>query len=85
MKFNMVDFESTSTPLEVGVQTFHSMIPSNPYEKHEMANITYSQAIGSPLYVATHIRPDLAYPVTIFAQFVSNPGPIHWSSVQHIF
>ena len=81
----MVDFKSSSTPLEVGVQIFNSMIPSTPYEKHEMANITYSQAIGSPMYLGPHIRPRLAYPVTIFAQLLSNPSPMHWSSVQHIF
>ena len=37
------------------------------------------------MYLVTGTRPDLAFVVGHLAQFMSNPGPLHWSAVKRNF
>jgi hypothetical protein len=37
------------------------------------------------MYLATQIRPDIAYTVEVLARFNSNPGEAHWKAVKHLF
>lgn len=41
--------------------------------------------LGVSLYLATSTRPDLAYVVGHVAQFMLDPGPLHWFIVKCIF
>jgi hypothetical protein len=37
------------------------------------------------MYLAITTRPDISYAVGVLARFNSNPGPIHWKAVKHVF
>lgn len=39
---------------------------------------------GSLLYLATHTRPDQAFPATYLSQFCRKPSKTHWMDVQNI-
>jgi hypothetical protein len=37
------------------------------------------------MYAAVGIQPDISFTVQTLSQFMSNPGPAHWTAVKHIF
>ena len=41
----------------------------------------YQEKVGSLLYTAIMIRPDVAYAASLLSQFLTNPGPEHFSAV----
>jgi len=41
--------------------------------------------LGPLMYLAITTRPDISYAVGVLARFNSNPGPIHWKAVKHVF
>lgn len=50
-----------------------------------MAGIPYTHAVGALAYLAVATRPDIAYAVSVLAQFSANPGMRHWAAVKHLF
>ncbi|KAF0756064.1 hypothetical protein AaE_004776 [Aphanomyces astaci] len=48
-----------------------------------MIGKNYRSVVGSFMYLATGTRPDIAYRLQQLSQFLHNPGPTHWSAVQH--
>ena len=45
----------------------------------------YLIAVSSIIYAATGMHPDVvAFTVQHLSQFNSNPGPTHWTAVQHV-
>ena len=50
-----------------------------------MCKVPYHKAIGSLNYCAVATQPDIAFPVSLLAQFMENPGKIHWEAVKQIF
>ena len=36
-------------------------------------------------YCAVATRPDIAFPVSLLAQFLENPGRVHWEAVKRVF
>ena len=50
-----------------------------------MMKVPYLSAVGSLMYLAICSRPDIAYTVSLLAQFNSNPGKAHWQAVRHLF
>ena len=59
--------------------------PQTPEEVADMCKVPYREAIGSLNYCAVATRPDIAFPVSLLAQFMENPGRIHWEAVKRIF
>ena len=51
----------------------------------KMKNIPYHEAVGSLMYAAMGMRPDIAFATSTVAQFSENPGWIHWEAVKRIF
>ena len=49
-----------------------------------MNGVPYNEAIGSILWPAVVLRPDIAYAVGILLQFMQNTGPVHWEGVKWI-
>lgn len=59
--------------------------PTTPAERARMKHVPYREAVGSLMHLAVGTRPDIAFAVSIVAQFGTNPGPIHWETVKRIF
>lgn len=53
-------------------------------EAAETGEFPYANAIGSIMYAMTGTRPDLAYAIGVVSRFMSNPGRVHWATVQWI-
>lgn len=51
-------------------------------EKQNMKNVPYRELIGSFRYISQCTRPDIAFAVSKFAQFSSNPERKHWTEVK---
>lgn len=49
-----------------------------------MAEIPYSQAVGSLMYAMVCTRADIAYAVSVVSRFMSNPGKLHWDAVKWV-
>src|SRR5271163_461252 len=59
--------------------------PQTPEEVADMCKVPYRKAIGSLNYCAVATRPDIAFPVSLLAQFMENPGRTHWEDVKRVF
>jgi hypothetical protein len=46
--------------------------------------LTYSQVIGSLMYLASATRPDISYAVSKLSLFVSKPGDDHWRALERV-
>jgi hypothetical protein len=46
--------------------------------------LRYSQIIGSLMYLASAMRPDISYVVSKLSWFVSNPGEDHWQALKRV-
>ena len=46
---------------------------------------SYTQLIGSLMYLALATRPNISYAVNRLAQFTSNPKLVHWTALKRIF
>jgi hypothetical protein len=46
--------------------------------------LTYSQIIGSLMYLASATRPDISYAVSKLSRFVSKPGDGHWHALERV-
>ena len=79
-RFGMYDCKPVATPME----------PGKRYERladgEKSVNLReYQSAIGSLIYASIATRPDLSSAVGVLSQFMSNPGPEHWTGVKRIF
>ena len=54
-------------------------------EVADMCKVPYHEAVGSLNYCTVTTRPDIAFPVSLLAQFMENPGRIHWEAVKRVF
>ena len=50
-----------------------------------MCKVPYREAVGSLNYCAVATRPNIAFPVSLLAQFMENPGRVHWEAVKQVF
>ena len=54
-------------------------------EISEMKKVPYREAVGSLNYCAMAMQPDIAFSVLLLAQFMDNPGHVHWEGVKQVF
>ena len=50
-----------------------------------MKRVPYREAIGSLNYCAVATRPDISFSVSLLAQFMEDPGRVHWEAVKQVF
>ncbi|GBE85505.1 hypothetical protein SCP_0800220 [Sparassis crispa] len=53
-------------------------------EFEDMRNVPYHEAIGSLMYAALGMRPDIAFAVMALSQFMQNPGRAHWEAAKRV-
>ena len=84
-RFNLESAPPVWMPLTLEAKALSSVqCPSTASETAAMSKVLYRAAIGSMMYAAMCMRPDIAFSVNRMAQFSVNPGQAHWSAVKHI-
>src|SRR5271168_5016997 len=78
-KFGMADSHPVNTPLDPNVK----LIKLPDTENYDIPD--YRSTISSLMYAAIETRPDILFAVQHLSQFMSNPGPAHWTAVKHVF
>lgn len=58
--------------------------PEEPKTDNHVSG-AYAQVIGSLMYAALGLPPDVAFTVTKLAKFTKDPQPKHWTAVKHVF
>lgn len=79
----MQTYKYSNTPFETSIK-YTSIRSSIIIEKEQMKSISFPQAIGSLMYLATNTKRDLAYHVSHLDQFMSNPRVIYWTILKCI-
>jgi hypothetical protein len=74
----------TPSPIAPGARLGREFCPTTEEEKEDMRNVPYRTVIGSLLWIADRSRPDIAYPVSVLSQFLSNPGRVHWEAAKRV-
>jgi hypothetical protein len=59
--------------------------PTSPADVARMRKVPYREAIGSLMYVAIAMHPDISFAVSCLSQFLENPGEAHWQAVKQVF
>ena len=85
MRFNFTDLKPLSTPMDPSIHFSKDQCPQTPEEIADMCKIPYCEAIGSLNYCAVATCPDIAFSVSLLAQFMENPGRVHWEAVKQVF
>ncbi|XP_047316064.1 secreted RxLR effector protein 161-like [Impatiens glandulifera] len=70
----MSDAKSVNVPLASHFVLSKDQSPKTKTEITEMKNVSYSNAIGSVMYLMISTRSDIAYTDRCLSRFMSNPG-----------
>jgi hypothetical protein len=83
-QYGFADCNPISTPMDPGLVLQKTQELSEE-DKEFMSKVPYLSAVGSLTYLAQCTRPDIAFAVGTLAKYNSNPSPIHWKAVKHVF
>lgn len=84
-RFNFDDLKPSAIPMDPAVPLLKSQSPTTLADIAKMRNVPYREAVGSLMYAAMGTRPDIAFATSTVAQFLENPGSVHWEAVKRIF
>jgi len=76
-RFGYSDYKPISTPYDASL-----IIRKNKRIMRD--HLRYSQIIGSLMYLASAMRPDISLAVSKLSRFVSNPGDNHWMALKRV-
>ena len=71
--------------MDPSIRLSKDQCPQTPEEAAEMCKVPYHEVVGSLNYCAVVTQPDIAFSVSLLAQFMENPGHVHWEAVKHVF
>ena len=83
-KFRLTNAKPVGTPMEPRSMFSKEQGSMSITKAMPMRGVPYAEAIGSVLWPAIISRPDVAYAVGVLAQFIKNPGNVHWEALKHI-
>jgi hypothetical protein len=83
-RFHLNDAHPISIPLDPGAPLTDAQCPISDNEKKDMKNIPYKQLVGSLLYIARMMRPDISFAVSLLSRFMANPGRVHWEAAKRV-
>ena len=82
-KFNMTKSHPVAIPADKGAPRLSKLMgPSNQEEREIMKKFPYREAVGSIMYAAITLRPDISFIAGQLAQHCENPGPKHWNAAK---
>jgi hypothetical protein len=67
-----------SVPINSDVRLISDDCPSTDDEKTKMKGVPFRELVGALNWLAVGTRPDIAFIVGQLAQFLQNPGRVHW-------
>ena len=76
-RFGFMDSKPSPTPYDPSVT-----LRKNKKEPRDQ--LRYSQIIGSLMYLASAIRPDISFAVSKMSRFISNSGIDHWHALGRV-
>ena len=82
--FNLEDTKPLSTPIDSNTHLLKDDCPITIKDKQEMKNVPYRKIIGTLNWLAVGSCPDIAFVVGQLAQFLENPGQIHWEAAKQV-
>ena len=82
--FSLEKVNTVTSPMDPGIHLTKSQSPTAEDEKDDMANIPYRELIGSLMYAAVAMRPNITHTITALSQFLENPGHAHWQAAQRV-
>ena len=71
--------------MDPSIQLSKDQCPQTPEEVAEMCKVPYHEAVGSLNYCAVATQPDITFSVSLLAQFMENPGRVHWEAIKQVF
>lgn len=80
-RFNMLDANPVSTPMECNVRLGLS---KNEEENQSNSDVPYQSLIGSLMYLAVNTRPDIAYAISYLSQFNTCFNTSHWIAAKRV-
>lgn len=83
-EFNLEDAPPLSVPAEPGLVLGPHQCPKTPEEFKEMENVPYVRGVGKLMYYYVATRPQIGYIIRVLAQFMSNPGRVHWEALKRV-
>jgi Reverse transcriptase (RNA-dependent DNA polymerase) len=83
--FNFTDLKPFATPMDPLIWLSKDQCPQTLEEVADMCKVPYREAVGSLNYCAVVMRLDIAFFVSLLAQFMENPGRIHWEAIKQVF
>ena len=71
-RFNFTDLKPFAMPMDPSIRLSKDQCPQSPEEVADMCKVPYQEAIGSLNYCAVATCPDIAFSVSLLAQFMDN-------------
>ena len=81
-KAGMWDSKAKQSPME----TRHMLSKTTGVElkDDDPRRAAYGETVGALLYLSTHTRPDLAYPVGVLSRFMAKPTDAHFQAMKKV-
>ena len=83
-RFHLEDAKLMLTPIDSNTCLTKENCPTSVEDKQEMRRVFYRELIGTLNWVAVGTRPDIAFVVSQLAQFLENPGRVHWEAAKWV-
>jgi len=80
-KFNLENLNPVAMPLDLNID----LNQDDDITHDTQGSGIYATMIGSLMYAALGMHPDIAYTTNRLAQFMSQPQPKHWTAIKRIF
>jgi len=78
----MTDCNPIQTLMEPRIQLIDNVDEDG--QPGQIADVSYRQIVGSLMYLAVGIRPNLSYVVSVLSQFLERPSNAHWLAAKRV-
>ena len=82
--FDMSNVKPVLLSLASHFRLSNLLCPQTEAEKQDMANVPYTNAVGSLMYAMVLTRPDISHVVSVVNRYMTQPVKVHWKAVKWI-